>query len=60
MKANTLVDALGDVEAEALVDTLVQMVAELEANTLGATFCPLKPESPLETLTVTCRVVFRD
>ena len=29
---------------------LAQMVPDLEANTLGATFCPLEPESPVETL----------
>ena len=39
---------------------LVQMVAEFEANTLGATFCPLKPESPVETLTDTCRGGFQE
>ena len=54
LKTNKLVDALGDVQAKALVDTLAQMVAELEANTLGAKFCPLHPESPVETLTDTC------
>ena len=53
LKANTLVDALRDVLAEALVNTIAHMVAELEANTLGATFCPLEPETPVETLTDT-------
>ena len=40
--------------AEALVDTLPQMVAEFQANTLGDTFCPLEPEATDETLTDTC------
>ena len=36
------------------------MVAELQANTLGATFCPLQPMSSVETLPDTCRGGFRD
>ena len=37
LKANTLVDILGDVQAEPLVDTLAYVVAELEALNLCAT-----------------------
>ena len=37
------------------MDTLAQMVAKLEDNTLGATFCPVQPQAPVETLTDTCR-----
>ena len=38
-------------QAEALVDTLVHMVAELQANALVATFCPVEPKSLVKTVT---------
>ena len=46
--------------AETLVNTLAQIVAEFEVNTLGATFWTLQPESPVKTLPEACRGGFRD
>ena len=37
-------------EAEPLVDTLAHVVAELEAETLGATLGYVKPQPPVDTL----------
>ena len=37
-------------QAEPLVDTLVQVVAELEGEALGATLGYLEPEAPVDTL----------
>lgn len=49
LKANTLVDILGDVQAEQLVDTLSYVVAELEALNLCTTL------GYLDTLADICR-----
>lgn len=55
LKANTLVDILGDVQAEPLVDTLAYVVAELQALNLCATFCHLDLKAPVDTLADICR-----
>ena len=55
IKADTLVDIVGDVQAEPLVDTLAYVVAELEALTLCATLGYLKPKATVDTLADICR-----
>lgn len=55
LKANTLVDILGDVQAEPLVDTLAYVVAELEALNLWATLGYLELKAPVDTLADICR-----
>ena len=50
MEAETLFDTPGDVEAEALVDTLADTLAEVEAETLGVTLGDVEAEALVDTL----------
>ena len=55
IKADTLVDILGDVQAEPLVNTLAYVLAELQAFTLCATLGYLELKAPVDTLADICR-----
>ena len=50
MEAETLFDTPGDVEAEALVDTLADTLAEVEAEALGDTLGDFEAEAPVDIL----------
>ena len=50
MEAETFSDTLGDVDAEALVDTLAETLADSDSDTLGDTLGDVEAEAMVNTL----------
>ena len=50
MEAETRSDTLGDVDAEALLDTLAERLADSDSDTLGDTLGDVEAETLVDTL----------